>query len=497
MQYLKALEYIHNTLNTNKYVEIGVRHGYSLQLAPNEAIGIDPDMEIDYPLSKNIRLFELTSDDFFAKYDLNDLLEGSFDLAFIDGMHLAEFALRDFMNLEKYSGFDSIIVIDDVFPEQMEYASRIRKTLAWTGDVYKLIRILIQYRPELQITIFDIGIKGMAIISNLNNRSEILRSCYDQIIKEIDQGVYDVTNRDQLSVMLKPESPERLIEYIKDISKERSKRKYISLLKDILTNNIYADLQFREIYLRECLEGQRNYNHDEYLHLEKSLPNDFLELLNEKENGRFYKRSIKNAGFSHSMIGDKRMASMISTLDIIRKNNIPGDFFECGVWRGGASIMMKAYNDIYNLNRKIYLADSFDGLPKPSLKLDVNMDLSKINYPELAIDLETVKNNFIKYDILSKDVIFLKGWFRDTLPKYKNKIKIAILRLDGDLYESTYDALTNLYGNVQIGGVIYVDDWGLHNCRQAIVDFFQERNLGPLVPIQIDWTGVYWIKKSE
>ena len=144
-------------------------------------------------------------------------------------------------------------------------------------------------------------------------------------------------------------------------------------------------------------------------------------------------------------------------------------------------------------DRKIFVADSFEGLPKPSLEQDKNLDLSKEIYPELAISLETVQDNFRAYGLLNKQVIFLKGWFKDTLGDSRIK-ELALLRVDGDLYESTMDVLNQLYEKVVKGGFIIIDDFGIENCKKAVNDFFARRN-EPMPRIyKVDWTGVYWRK---
>ena len=154
----------------------------------------------------------------------------------------------------------------------------------------------------------------------------------------------------------------------------------------------------------------------------------------------------------------------------------------------GISFIVNGWND-----RRIFVADSFDGLPKPSLEQDKNLDLSKGVYPELAIALETVQDNFRAYDLLNEQVIFLKGWFKDTLGDIRIN-QLALLRLDGDLYESTMDALHHLYDKVVSGGFVIVDDFGMINCEKSVNDFFLNRN-EPMPKIhKVDWTGVYWRK---
>ena len=195
------------------------------------------------------------------------------------------------------------------------------------------------------------------------------------------------------------------------------------------------------------------------------------------------------------MIGVKRMESLHNCLDYVNNNNIPGDLVECGVWRGGGTIFMAGYVKAHeDSSRDIYVVDSFEGLPKPSLPQDRSLDLSKEKFPQLAVDEEEVKNNFAKYDLLDDHIHFVKGWFKDSLPKCDME-QIALLRMDGDLYESTMDILDNLYDKVVESGVIIVDDYAIKPCRLAVEDFFKKRNLPFPNYQEIDWTGIWWTKK--
>ena len=155
---------------------------------------------------------------------------------------------------------------------------------------------------------------------------------------------------------------------------------------------------------------------------------------------------------------------------------IPGDFLEAGVWRGGTCILMRGILEAYNIkNRNVFCADSFEGLPKPD-EGKYPSDSGDIlhTFEQLAVSIETVKENFEKYDLLDEQTVFLKGWFKDTMPTISDKT-FAIIRLDGDMYGSTMDVLNNIYDRVSEGGFIVVDDYALPTCRAAIEDFRQER----------------------
>jgi hypothetical protein len=194
------------------------------------------------------------------------------------------------------------------------------------------------------------------------------------------------------------------------------------------------------------------------------------------------------------MVGRKRLDNIEYCLDRVREDGIAGDLAETGAWRGGACIFMKGYLAAWEMHaRKVWVADSFEGLPVPTMPQDRGHDFSAGKVPILAVSLEEVRENFRRYGVLDEGVHFLKGWFRDTLPSAPIE-KLALLRLDGDLYESTMDALNALYQKVEPGGFVIVDDYGdFEPCRRAIHEF--RDNHGITDPIEtIDWTGRFWRK---
>lgn len=201
--------------------------------------------------------------------------------------------------------------------------------------------------------------------------------------------------------------------------------------------------------------------------------------------------------YADSMIGMKRLDNIEFCIRDVVKNNVPGDLIELGVWRGGASILMRAVLKALNVtDRKVWLADSFEGLPRPDAeKYPADKGDIHHTYTELAIPIELVKGNFEKYGLLDDQVKFLKGWFRDTLPTAPIE-KLSVLRLDGDMYESTMDGLVNLYPKLSLGGYIIVDDWGaIPACKRAVEDYRKQYRITEEIK-EIDWTGVYW-KKEE
>jgi hypothetical protein len=197
---------------------------------------------------------------------------------------------------------------------------------------------------------------------------------------------------------------------------------------------------------------------------------------------------------AHSMLGRKRLDNIQFCMERVIEERIPGDVIETGVWRGGATIFMRAVLRAYDVrDRSVWVADSFEGLPPPSAAYPADADSTLHERPELAVTLEEVADNFRKYDLLDEQVRFLKGWFSETLPGCPID-RLAVLRLDGDMYESTMDALMHLYGKLSVGGYLIVDDHGAVPACQAAVRDFRNR-FGIASPIiEVDWTAVYWRK---
>lgn len=172
---------LHQALQPKVYLEIGVQSGKSLALATCRAIGIDPMPRLSITLGPLATLIEETSDEFFKKL-APEMLVDTPDLVFIDGMHLFEFALRDFINVEKYSNNKTTVVIDDIFPNHPAQAERDRVTRAWAGDVWKLLAILEKYRPDLNIKKLNANPTGLMLVTNLDNKNTILKDHYSNII---------------------------------------------------------------------------------------------------------------------------------------------------------------------------------------------------------------------------------------------------------------------------------------------------------------------------
>lgn len=197
-----------------------------------------------------------------------------------------------------------------------------------------------------------------------------------------------------------------------------------------------------------------------------------------------------------TMIGARRLDNIEQCVTDVIANAIPGDLIETGVWRGGATILMRAVLKAYGVtDRSVYVADSFEGLPPPDAdRYPADTGLYFNKFRELAISLEEVRANFERYDLLDDQVVFVKGWFRDTLPGLKDH-RWSVVRLDGDLYESTTDALVNLYPGLSPGGWIIIDDYEIEACRKAVTDFRTANGIDEEI-ITVDWTGICWKKSA-
>ncbi len=199
-----------------------------------------------------------------------------------------------------------------------------------------------------------------------------------------------------------------------------------------------------------------------------------------------------------TMIGIRRLNNLEKCLVDVLNEGVPGDIIETGVWRGGACIFARAVLKAYGCTeRKVWVADSFKGLPSPNpelFPLDVGCNLWR--NPKLSISLEEVKKNFAKYDLLDDQVQFLVGWFRDTLPKAPIE-RLAVMRLDGDMYESTMDSLTYLYPKLSLSGYIIIDDYlAIPACRKAVEDYRNKNGITDEIHT-IDWSGVFWKKTKQ
>jgi hypothetical protein len=187
--YLDFLPLLHECLEPKIYLETGVEHGYSFRNARGAeiAIGIDPQMgNIPPEFHHWGRLFEMTSDDFFAAGHYEDTCgDRRIDTAFIDGMHQFEYALRDFINVERRANAKSVVLIHDIIPMNIATAERSRRTAVWMGDVWKIMMALTHHRPELELAVIDVGPSGLAVVRGLDPSNTVLATKYDEIVADL------------------------------------------------------------------------------------------------------------------------------------------------------------------------------------------------------------------------------------------------------------------------------------------------------------------------
>lgn len=197
------------------------------------------------------------------------------------------------------------------------------------------------------------------------------------------------------------------------------------------------------------------------------------------------------------MVGEIRIRSMETLMLDVIKHNVTGDFMETGVWRGGLSIYVKSILRAYGQKHRLsYLCDSFAGWPPGDAKYD-KMDVGWDNTGYLTVSDATVERNFRKLKLLDSNVVFAKGFFNDTMPQLKQIVtSLSILRLDGDLYQSTIDVLFHMYDKVSINGYIIVDDWTGFPAKVACEDFFRIHKMSPKI-VPIDGSSVYWRKTHQ
>jgi O-methyltransferase len=283
---------------------------------------------------------------------------------------------------------------------------------------------------------------------------------------------------------------------------------YIELLKKTLINEIYIENEFKLIYIIDCLVKQQELETN-YLIDPDLIPADIthnvekakevggtIVLTQQNERGEWVPAHFARNFFEfpHSMIGRKRIDNIQYCIEQILADAIPGDFIETGVWRGGATIFMRGMLTAHGVkDRIVWVADSFEGVPPSTYAQDMGIHLDKASLPVIAVSLEKVKRLFSRYNLLDDQVRFLKGWFKDTLPNAPIE-RLSLLRLDGDLYESTMDALNALYGKVSVGGYIIVDDYNaVGSCKVAVQEFRETRQIKDEL-ITIDDASVFWRK---
>lgn len=263
---------------------------------------------------------------------------------------------------------------------------------------------------------------------------------------------------------------------------------YLDLMKKVLTrsgfDSDYRAVQMRKGSTRELLLGPglrllRRHGFD----IRRRAPVD--------ATARAEGRDLPSE--AETMVGLLRLDHLQRCIVDTLRHEVRGDLIETGVWRGGASIFMRAALGAYgDTDRRVWVADSFAGLPKPEPNAyPHDRGDSHWTAQALAVSRAAVEANFQRYGLLDDQVRFLEGWFKDTLPDAPIE-NLALIRLDGDMYQSTIEALRALYPKLAIGGHLIVDDYGaIPACRRAVEDFRSELGISEKIEA-IDWTGVSW-----
>jgi O-methyltransferase len=268
---------------------------------------------------------------------------------------------------------------------------------------------------------------------------------------------------------------------------------YLDLLKKCLTRTI-----FPERWRPYAPKPKRRLRRAAATALQRALALEDLELV---RRARHDPAARATGQYRHpdceTMLGLQRLDNLERCIVDLLERKVPGDLIETGVWRGGAVIFMRAALAAYrDRDRVVWVADSFRGLPPPD-PAKYPADLGDLHHTKeaLAIPMEEVKRNFERYGLLDDRVRFLAGWFNDTLPAAPID-RLALIRLDGDMYSSTIDALRPLYPRLSPGGYLIVDDIGLAGCRAAVEDYRREHGIADRI-IEIDASAAYWQKSRD
>jgi O-methyltransferase len=198
-----------------------------------------------------------------------------------------------------------------------------------------------------------------------------------------------------------------------------------------------------------------------------------------------------------TMLSAERLANVRACVESVLADDVPGDLIETGVWRGGATILMRGILAAHGVaDRRVWVADSFQGLPPADAEaFPADAGSPFHEWDLLAVSEDEVRAAFARYGLLDEQVRFLPGWFRDTLPTLAHE-RFAVVRLDGDMYESTWVALDSLYPRLSVGGYLIVDDYAIRACRKAVADYRAREGIDEPI-VRIDETGAYWRKVTE
>lgn len=268
----------------------------------------------------------------------------------------------------------------------------------------------------------------------------------------------------------------------------RLRELYLTLLKRAVMHTLYTPLDQRPVddyldpeevrrdVLAQIARGELDVNDPESLRKQREMGRDWPL-------------------FGQTMVGLDRLDNIQRCYEHVLTDEVPGDLIETGVWRGGVAIFMRGLLEAYgDRDRRVYAADSFEGLPPPDAEVYPADEGDRFHTLDaLAVSRDEVANNFSLYGLLDDRVTFLEGWFKDTLPTVSDR-QWSMIRLDGDMYASTIDALTNLYPRLSVGGFLVIDDFALEPCRRAVDDYRTANGIDEPIE-EVDWTGVFWRRR--
>lgn len=284
------------------------------------------------------------------------------------------------------------------------------------------------------------------------------------------------------TLQITPQSDMPLVDTVPD---HRLESRYETLLKQVILNETGLELEARLSLMLKAGAPQADA---------AAVAAMAQRLARERESG-YWRDTLPE---SLSMIGRKRLDQLAKAVATVLEEGIAGDLMECGVWRGGACLLMAGMLAERGIRgRSIILADSFCGFPKRGSQADQSetgdfWDRFSNEHREIAVTEAEVRATFERFGLLGPDVRFLSGWFSETLPRAPVE-RLALLRLDGDTFGATEIALDRLYDKLSPGGFLIVDDYNIPECRAA-VSVFRERHKIRERIARIDWTGIFWRK---
>lgn len=197
LNYVQFMKTVRRHFNVKSYFEVGTFSGGSLADVTCDTVSVDPKFKLDRDVigdKQALMMFQMTSDDFFGKYDLSALLGGPVDMAFLDGLHIYEYLFRDFINTERHMKPNGVVFLHDCLPRTFGITARRQgeaKGRGWTGDVWKVVAILKKYRPDLQVHLLNCPPTGLVMISNMDPTSTVLEDRYYEITREFAESDND------------------------------------------------------------------------------------------------------------------------------------------------------------------------------------------------------------------------------------------------------------------------------------------------------------------